>query len=258
MFMQKYYPYKLLISYNGTDYSGWQRQSVEYKTIQGEIESAIQKILKHNEFNFYGSSRTDTGVHASGQIALLKTCELIDETTFLKKLNHQLPSSIRVLSFTQVDMEFNPQINIVSKEYHYYFSEKPVSAHNTTYVLNLRQSLHIENMQEACKLLIGKHCFSNFTTDKLASNNTKREIFSCEIFEEHLSFQEEKVFVFKIEGSGFLKYMIRHIFAQLLEIGIGESSIKKFENLLLAPNDTRLKKAPAKGLHLVRINYSGK
>lgn len=258
MFMSNFYPYKLVISYNGTDYSGWQRQSLEYQTIQGEIEKAILKILKHRDFSFYGSSRTDTGVHARGQVALLKSKDPIDEERFVFQINLQLPLSIRILSFTEACLEFNPQTNLASKEYHYYFSSNQISAQNIPFVLELKDEVDIELMNKACEILVGSHCFSNFTTEKLSSKNTKREIFKCEILEENLSFQNESVYVFKIEGSGFLKYMVRYVFAHLIKIGLGELTLESFHRILLNQSDSGVKKAPAKGLHLFRINYTGK
>lgn len=256
--MTNFFSYKLLISYIGTDYSGWQRQSPEYNTVQGEIESTIQKILKHRDFSFYGSSRTDTGVHAMGQVALLKSKDALDVETFLWQLNQHLPNAIRILSLDATDSDFNPQINLQSKEYHYYFSSKTIAAHSGAFVFEVNSELDIEKMQKASHLLLGLHDFSKFTTDKIAHGNTKREIFHCEIKEEKISFQSDSVLVFKIEGSGFLKYMVRNLFGHILKIGLGELELPEFEGIINGVKDTRVKKAPAKGLHLVRINYSGK
>lgn len=258
MFMTNFFLFKMVISYNGSDYSGWQRQSSEYSTIQGEIEKTIQKLLKTRDFHFFGSSRTDTGVHASGQVALLKSNQDLKVETFLFQLNQQLPDSIRVLKLSQVEDSFNPQVNLYSKEYHYFFSLAPVTAHNSPFVLELHHELNIELMQKACEFLKGEHDFAKFTTDKLADNKTIRKIFNCEIKLKELSFQESMIYQFNIEGSGFLKYMVRNIFSHLLKVGSGDLALDQFKSILDCRSDTRVKKAPAKGLHLVRINYSGK
>lgn len=258
MFMQKYYPYKLIISYNGTNYSGWQRQKSDFRTVQGEIESTLKQVLKHSDFSFYGSSRTDTGVHASGQVALLKLNQPIMEKDFLTLLNFNLPNSIKIMSLEQVSDNFNPQINVESKTYHYYFTTEMVSAVNEPFVTAFNKSLKIDLMIKACRELIGTHSFEAFTTDKAASKNTSRVINACEIELIDMPFQNNKVYLFKIEGSGFLKYMVRFIFAAIVMVGEGSISSEQFSHLITNQFQLDYKKAPAKGLHLFKINYSGK
>lgn len=258
MFMLKYYPYKLVISYSGTDYSGWQRQNSEFRTVQGEIEETLLRILKHNKFSFYGSSRTDTGVHATGQVALLKLENNMNSAELLSLLNFNLPLSIRVMSLNEVASEFNPQTNLRSKEYHYYFSTEMVAAVNEPYIVKVDRAVDIDLMKQAAKLLEGVHCFESFTAEKVAGKNTVREIFKAELISAEISFQDSKIFIFKIEGSGFLKYMVRNIFAVILLVGEGVITLDQFSLLLKNSFTLNFKKAPAKGLHLFRINYSGK
>lgn len=258
MFMVNYYPYKLIISYNGTDYSGWQRQKAEYRTVQGEIEAGLRKILKNDNFSFFGSSRTDTGVHANGQVALLKLDEVVSEKKFKDRLNFNLPMSIRIMSFELVSADFNPQMSLESKEYHYYFSTQIISAANEAFVLKVDAEVDIGLMQQACKLLVGTHSFEAFTTDKIASKNTMREIYHSELAKTQMAFQEGELYFIKIEGNGFLKYMVRNIVAAILMVGEGLITLDQFSLLIKNEFHIDFKKAPAKGLHLFRINYSGK
>lgn len=256
--MRKNYSYKLIISYIGTFYSGWQRQKVEYNTIQGEIEKSLSKILKHEEFSFFGASRTDAGVHASGQVAILILEKPIICEELLFKINQDLPGDISILELEECSNDFNPQLNISSKEYHYNFSTQIVPAQMSMFVLQVEEAIDIKEMNSACKILEGEYNFSNFSVPGIRNKESIRKIFSARIVEIAHPFSDEKVYQFVIEGSGFLKYMIRNIFSLLLGVGAGKSSLDQFQNFLITSEDIGVKKAPAKGLHLFRINYSGK
>ena len=258
MFMRKNYSYKLILSYNGTNFSGWQRQRDGYRTVQGVIEESVQKIIKTSEFNLFGSSRTDTGVHASGQVALLRVKKELNPQAFHFKLSKNLPDSIRVTCFERVDDDFNPQVDVYSKVYHYYFSLSQPVAQSAQFILQVASDLNLEEMNTCCNLLKGRHDFSNFTVASCATGNSIRDILSVGIEKVETPFDQIPFYKFSIEASGFLKYMIRNIFALILKVGEGEISVSAFENFLKTEKRIGVKKAPAKGLHLFRINYSGK
>ncbi len=254
MFMEKKYSYRLVISYKGTNFSGWQRQAKEYQTIQGKIEDTLIKILKTKKIHFFGASRTDAGVHASAQQAVLVLENEVSTSELFEKLNFNLIDEIRISSLESVE-SFNPSIGVLDKEYHYYFSKTPLSAQNDPFATYLGESINLEMMQSGCLKIIGSHSFEKFSTDKIADKNTVRRIDSCRIEVLNAPFGEGELYVFKIKGKGFLKYMVRNLFSAISAVGRGELELSEFEEIINSKRDFLLKKAPAKGLHLYKINY---
>lgn len=254
MFMEKTHSYRLVISYKGTSFCGWQRQAKEYQTIQAEIEDTLTKILKTKKIHFYGASRTDAGVHASAQQAVLVLENEVCPSELLERLNFNLCADIKVRSLEAVE-SFNPSVGVESKEYHYYFSKVPLSAQNDPFATYLGESLDIEMMQKCCLKVIGSHSFEKLSTDKAAEKNTVRRIDSCCVESLSAPFGEGDLYVFKVKGQGFLKYMVRNLFSALSGVGRGELEVNEFEEIINAKRDLLLKKAPAKGLHLYKINY---
>ncbi len=240
--------YKIVVQYDGTDYKGWQYQPNQ-RTIQGELEKAL-RIISYENVKVIGAGRTDSGVHAKGQVASFKMELKIAPLSLLRAMNSLLPKDIRVVSVEEVDDEFNARYHAKAKTYVYrIYTGLVVSPFLWRWVYHIPYKLDVERMKEAIKFFVGKHDFKNFTSSS-SSPTTIRTIYRAEIEEEN----DEIRFIF--EGSGFLRYQVRKMVGLLIEIGKG-----KFEpdvvKLLLEKNDVDITFSSANpcGLCLEKVTY---
>ncbi|MFT6401784.1 MAG: tRNA pseudouridine38-40 synthase [Pseudohongiellaceae bacterium] len=259
--------YQVIISYKGSNYFGWQDQGDggEKPTVQFEILKALRTICHFADCIVAGASRTDGGVHAQGQVAKLSIPLLIDPAKLLLGLNSLLPSDIRVRSCSSCTKDFNPNKDCLSKKYRYYFTIEKVSvpalsdivAHMPFLEQDTQQELPFQKrVSKACNAFIGEHDFYSFSTRDKSVNSSVRKISKLELFISNLSDFGTTVYYFEIEGTGFLKHMIRYIVAALLEVGKGKIDSNLIEAVLKNPSQDKIcPKVKAKGLHLVEINY---
>lgn len=248
----KKFTYKILISYDGTQYGGWQVQPNSV-SIQEKIEEALFQITQSN-IKVIGSGRTDAGVHANGQVAhfQVKTLLSIDKTIF--SLNSLLPEDIRVLKMDLVPSTFHARFSAKSKKYSYYISTKPVLIpFYRQYTTLVPTDIDIPLMKEAAKSFLGTHDFKSFANQASkgsASVDSIRTIYSIDFMEE-----EERIKII-FHGNGFLYKMVRNIVGTLIDIGKGKMSIHQIKQILEA-KDRRFagSVAPAKGLFLENVYY---
>lgn len=251
--------YKITIQYKGTRYLGWQIQPESAGlTVQGELNRSLAKISKSSDVRSIGSGRTDSGVHALAQVAKVSLPLDIVPESLVKALNAHLPDDIRVLTAEKSTEDFLPTVHAKSKEYHYRFTcNRDSSALQEDYIANFPYELDFEKMNEACKILIGEHDFTNFFCEGSEVSSYVREIYSCEIVKvsgEGWMFPEH--YVLKIQGNGFLKQMVRLIVGALWNVGRGKVSLTDFKASLTSQKRPKLGPvAPAKGLYMVRVNY---
>lgn len=252
--------YKIVIQYKGTHYLGFQVQA-EGKTIQGEINKVLEILSKSSEVKSLGSGRTDTGVHALGQVLKVEIPVDIPGPSLMKAMNSHLPSDIRVMSSEKISQEFHPIYSAKSKEYHYLFStEKNLSPLVSELVTSFPYELDIELINRGCALLCGEHDFKNFQCVGTEVETSIRTIYSCEVVH-HVSSGEwhsflNDYYVFKITGSGFLKQMVRLIMGALINLGRGKVTLEEFEKSLNVPMKNRLgATAPPQGLYLKSVEY---
>jgi len=247
---------KLLISYDGTDFSGWQRQK-NAKTIQGEIERCLCQMTLA-DISLHGAGRTDAGVHAEGMVAHFVTTTSISCDDFLRGINSLLPSAIRILSVENTDKDFHSRYSATGKHYQYsIFTGRIQPPKLRLYSLHIAYPLDIEAIQSCLKLLEGTHDFSSFensgSRDKTITSGrgAVRTIYQAQLIERN---QERLDFIFT--GDGFLRNMIRNIIGTLLETGTGKFSVEDFENILDAKNRaTGGRTAAARGLCLKQVFY---
>lgn len=249
--------YKLQLSYKGTQYSGWQFQTENHETVQEYVEKVIQKIAKHHKMKLSGASRTDTGVHASGQTLKITMPKKIDPENLMKGMNTTLPRDIRVVSCEFADSDLNVAMDCKSKEYHYYFTvNKNQNALVNEAVYSYPENLDIEKMQKACTSLLGEHNFFSFSNPGPRLNTPFRTITNCSIEKTNFLTMEKDVYYLKITAPGFLRYMVRYLMGALWDIGAGKLSLKELEMSLQTGEEYGLRtKAPASGLHLIHIEY---
>lgn len=251
------FSYKLIISYRGTQYRGWQFQTEVTQTIQNHVQMVLEKIAKYQKFHVTGASRTDAGVHASGQVLKVTLPKMVDAGKLLKGMNSKLPIDIRVISCEHTDQSLNVSKDAISKEYHYYFTfNQPENAILSETVYFYPKSLDIELMRKACTLLLGKHNFLSFSSPGPNPFSTHREILSCSLETSSMLTSQNTIYYLKIQGNGFLKYMVRYLMGALWDIGTHRLTLEEFK-LSLETGDTygQRTKALPHGLHLVHINY---
>jgi tRNA pseudouridine38-40 synthase len=265
--MKKYY-YKATIQYDGTGYSGFQWQE-GLRTIQGELISAIQS-LTGPAASLRAASRTDSGVHALGQVIRIASDKELDCEKVPELLNELLPRQIRCLEMLETEKTFKPAHDCTSKEYRYLFTNTPgESGEKRRFIANNPYPLNIDLMRACTDLLIGEHDFQNFASLGSKNRPTVRRITSCE-----LSVTDPREFLGKsglftipddlktcyelrVEGSGFMKHMIRHLMTALWKVGNKRLEVSEFQELLTAKERLRptWKLASPKGLFLSRIDY---
>ena len=251
--------YRLVIQYKGTRYLGWQIQPERSGfTVQGELNKALAAVSKATVHTI-GSGRTDSGVHALGQVVKAAIELEIAPEKLLRALNSHLPDDIRVIQAESSDHEFMPTVHAVSKEYHYRFTlGRYPSALQNELIANHSFELDLDLMKEACKLLIGEHDFMNYFCEGTEVSSTVRTIYECEIREVPQGPWEmlPAHYVFKVVGNGFLKQMVRLLMGAVWNVGRGKISLTDFKTSLSEKAHHRLGMvAPAEGLYMVCVNY---
>ncbi len=251
---------RLLLEYDGTAYQGWQIQK-KGLTIQGVIEDRIVKVTGRQS-RVIGASRTDSGVHALGQVATFRTESRLDAETIRKALNAVLPQDIRVLDSSVVDDSFHPREDAVRKRYFYIIANQRISsAFLFKYTWIVPQALNLNSMSEASESLVGKHDFSAFRGTGSDIKDCIREIFSLNIERfGRLDFMTAALngeFIrIRIESNGFLRHMVRNIVGTLVEIGRGRILSESMTEILKSHDRRRAgPTAPPQGLFLEGIEY---
>ncbi|WP_194976583.1 tRNA pseudouridine(38-40) synthase TruA [Aquiflexum lacus] len=252
------FTYLFYIQYLGTGYHGWQKQT-GVKTIQGTLEKAFRFILGHGDFTILGASRTDAGVSCNRGAFELFLKHVI-AADLLDSVNAVLPSDIRLLEVQSVPLHFNIIQDVAYKEYHYHFAfgEKfhPFAAANLAYFAGYPD---IGLMKAGAKLFEGKHNFQSYCSIDKVSDDYFREIMVADIIQDinaGLGLIPKEAFTFKVKGKGFLRYQIRKMITALIELGLGNLSLKEIEQSLKKPELRNIPiHAPANGLVLNNIQF---
>ena len=240
---------KLLIAYDGTSYHGWQTQ-LNRATIQETIETAIYVVTKQ-KVGLTGCGRTDSGVHACGQVANFKADTKIPQEKIKIALNANLPSDIRILDSVDVSQDFNSRFDAHDKTYMYQiYNDSVANPFYSRYSCFVPQSLNTDKMEEALKLIMGTHDFKGFMASGSQSKTTERTVYAANLLKEGTFI---KIY---INGSGFLYNMVRIISGTLIDIGKGLKDISCIERALTDKDRSILgHTATQEGLFLLKVNY---
>jgi tRNA pseudouridine38-40 synthase len=241
--------FKLTLAYDGSGFHGWQTQAGQ-TSVQETVELTLQKILKH-EVRVVASGRTDTGVHALGQVISFQTPSTIPEMGLQRAMNSMLPPGISVMEVKAVGMDFHARRMARSKTYLYLMDTAQVmSPLLFRYALHLPGGLDIDAMDRAARMLEGEHDFSSFMGAGSAVRTTIRTILESRVFT-----KGSKVFFF-IKGSGFLRHMVRNIVGTLIPIGKGKMTPADMARIVdLKDRGKAGDTAPPQGLYLVGVEY---
>ena len=244
--------YKLTIAYDGTGYKGWQRQPEPAVTVQREVERAAGSIVSH-PVTVQGVSRTDTGVHALGQVAAMNAETSLDVERLRKAINSRLPKDILVRELVEAGADFDVR-RAVRKRYRYLiWADKDRPILQRSFVYHYYRDLDIGRMQAACKDFVGTHDFEAFRGHSEPRDNTVRTMFSCGIRRRAAG---DPLVLFAVEGSGFLYHMVRTMVGTLLEIGSGKRAVDCIPGIIATRDREEAGAcAPAQGLCLQWVRF---
>lgn len=239
----------LTVSYDGTNYHGWQCQP-GVVTVEEVLRDKIQRIVDH-PVKIYAGGRTDSGVHAIGQVINIFTNSNIKEEGLLRGLNSLLPSDIRVLKTNCMADDFHARYSAKSKVYLYTILNSPYnSPFYSRYVWHLPFGLDAEIMDRAIKTIVGRHDFSAFKKKGEYYKDPVREVLKAGV-------KKKGRFIYvMVEATGFLRYMVRNIVGTLVLIGLKKRPADFMTEVLESKDRINAgPTAPASGLVLKRISY---
>ena len=241
---------KLIISYDGTNYCGWQVQ-INGITVEEVINRELSRMLGE-DIAVIGASRTDSGVHALGNVAVFDTFSKIPPEKMCFALNQRLPDDIRIQDSCEVPLDFHPRYCDSTKTYEYKILNRrfdnPVMR---LYIHFVYMPLDYEKMQEAAKYLVGEHDFKSFCSARTQVTDTVRTIYSLDVS------KEDDIIKIRISGNGFLYNMVRIIVGTLIKVGLKVYPPEYVKEILEAcDRNVAGPKAPAKGLTLIGIVYN--
>lgn len=245
--------FKLFIEYDGTRYSGWQKQpgQTSTKTIQGALYTAAEEIFKKENVDIQGSGRTDSGVHALCQVAHLDVKTMLAPEIIRIKLNDLLPYDINILEVEKTHPKFHARHDAVKRSYVYQISTRR-TAFGKNYVWWIKDRLDFQAMEKAAKQFIGMYDYSSFSDQDPMEKSTKVLIEDIQLK------KEGDLILIRLVGSHFLWKMVRRMVGVLAEIGRGkmtEADLKIF--LLTKSKEPARYTAPPSGLFLEQVLYKG-
>lgn len=240
---------KLIVAYDGTNYCGWQIQKNGI-TVEEVLNRTLCELCREN-IQVIGASRTDSGVHALGNVAVFDTESKIPPEKFSFALNQMLPDDIRIQESCEVAADFHPRFCDTIKTYEYQILNRrfdmPTKRLYTSFVY---YPLNVEKMRQAAECLVGEHDFKSFCSSRTQVENTVRTITALEID------KTDDIISIRISGNGFLYNMVRIIVGTLMKVGLGIWQPECVEEILHAKDRSKAgPKAEAKGLTLVEIRY---
>jgi tRNA pseudouridine38-40 synthase len=241
--------YRLIVSYRGAAYAGWQRQD-NALSVQEVLGGALSRLLGE-PVAVTGASRTDAGVHARGQAVHLAPSAPFPVRGLVHGTNYHLPEDVRVLAADRMPDGFHARKHAAAKEYAFRLSRAAVlSPLDAPFAVRVDPRLDVEQMREATACLPGRHDFSAFAAAGGSHTDPRRQVFAAEWSEEGEELR------FRIVGDGFLRGMVRALVGTLIEVGLGRRSPDSFADLLSGrPREEAGPTAPAHGLVLERVFY---
>jgi len=239
----------MVVAYDGTNYCGWQVQPNEI-TIEEVLNRSLSNLLGE-KIEVMGASRTDSGVHSLGNVAVFDTNTRMPADKIAFALNQRLPEDIVVQGSCEVPSDWHPRYQESTKTYEYRILNRtfrmPTRRFDTYFY---HYPLDVEQMSEAASYLVGTHDFASFCAANAQVKSTVRTIYSC------TAQKENDIITIRVTGNGFLYNMVRIIAGTLIEVGAGKRRPEEIKDILAAENrDAAGPTAPAQGLTMMGIEY---
>ena len=248
--------YALKIEYEGSTFHGWQKQK-NLQTVEGELNKAMSKLEVLAQ-GVYGAGRTDSGVHAKGQVAHIDLGKKWNSDQLQNALNFHLKNrAISILAVEKVEDKFHARFSAVERHYEYrILLRTPPAVLEKGRHWQIRRSLNVQNMQKAANFLIGKHDFTTFRSSLCQANSPVKTINDISISE--ISIPHGSSLIIRLRAQSFLHNQVRSIVGSLEKVGSNKWPPEKILTILLAANRSHCgPTAPACGLYLVRVDYGG-
>jgi tRNA pseudouridine38-40 synthase len=256
---------KLTLEYDGTDFFGWQVQP-DRRTVQGEVERAIAEV-SGEPVRIHGASRTDTGVHALGQVASFATGSRLTAPALQRALNAVLPEDVAVRAVDEVDATFHARKSASGKHYRYRIvNRKERAPLERRHALHVREPLDVAAMNEAVRHIVGEHDFQGFETEstlryreleakgRSIEHASVRRIHAARVT--HLPAPVDALVAFDVAGTGFLYNMVRTLVGTLLQVGRGKRPPSDVADIVASRERARAgPTAVPRGLFLMRVFY---
>lgn len=236
------------MEYDGTDFSGWQRQR-SGRTVQGELERVLQKLNGQKHARVIGAGRTDSGVHATGQVANFRLEREWDGKELLNALNGNLGEDLFIHRCKIAPDDFHSRFSAVRRRYRYR-CRTGRSVMDRKSVWHISENISVAALRQCGRLILGKHDFTSFC--KLNHDQSNRR---CIVYQSGWIKRGDFV-IFTIEANRFLRHMIRYLVGTMMEVAKGGMAVKDFQVLLNAKDpQSAVFKAPARGLYLETVSY---
>ncbi|MEO6693672.1 MAG: tRNA pseudouridine(38-40) synthase TruA [Ignavibacteria bacterium] len=243
------YNYKLIIEFDGLSFKGWQRQSYTDNTIQGQIESSLEKVLKE-KISLKAAGRTDSGVSAFNQIANFNYHSKIQIKKFTLSLNAILPEAITIKKISNVPMDFHSRYSARRRDYIYKINTQKISL-DRQYHFKIWYDLNFEKIDSFFNFLKRQKNFRSLCKNKEDKNN-----FICRIYElKYNRIKSKNEIIFLVSANRFLHSMVRAIIGCALDIGRGKIELKKIKEQIKSGEKIPIHYIPAKALFLKKIHY---
>ena len=242
--------YRATVEYDGTEFEGFQRQAPGHRTVQGELEGALGRIGWRGT-SLFAAGRTDSGVHARGQVIAFDHDWRHTPEALVRALNAQLPPDVSVREAAEADAEFHPRYRAKARAYVYSVYQGPQrAALRDRYAWHVTESLEAAALAAACRGLIGRHDFATFGTDPDEGTNTVRTISRAEWI------ASGDAWSFHVRADAFLFRMVRSLVGALVRVGSGALTVERFVALIEARDRSQCPPiAPARGLCLDEVLF---
>ena len=246
----------LTIEYASTRYSGWQIQK-NARTVQGEIDRAVQAVTGRRDFELYGSGRTDAGVHALAQVAHLDVATTLPPDTLRRRVNDELPADINILAATQVPHRFHARRDALARRYLYQIARRR-TAFAKAYVWWVKEPIDVARMREAARAFVGMRDFRAFSAGDASDAADETPPSTLVLVDRVDVIEDGDLVLVSVGGSHFLWKMVRRIVGVLVEVGRGGLDPAAVATLLAGESASPARlTAPPSGLFLERVFYQG-
>lgn len=243
------YHIRAIVAYDGTDFRGFQWQSTG-RTVQGVLEAAVRQVTQA-ETRVSGSGRTDSGVHARGQVIGFRARWRHPLSDLHRALNAVLPADIAVMALAEAPESWHPRFSAVCRHYRYTILAQPQrSPLDRRYAYLVSQPLDLAGLQAAAAAVVGEHDFASFGRPMQPAETTVRRIFAATWR------QEGSWFTFDVAGNAFLRNMVRALVGSMVQVGLSAWPVEQLSAVLASRNRAAAAPpAPACGLCLMQVDY---